>query len=163
MNVYSENLTVTRSTVMALSSALTSSSVSPSPTFLKSHVVPFLCAPTVNQDLGPLEVCQIINQTDNHLLSLSDMICLLEYDILFIYEQISSLKDEASFCVRHVDLWLVRLSCRSAIWARLRPLLDDRKSSGINSVVDGLKQSVLKSCFLSEIIEELSSKQYNCV
>ncbi|XP_063615292.1 tRNA (32-2'-O)-methyltransferase regulator THADA-like isoform X2 [Penaeus indicus] len=158
MNIYSEKMIVSQATLKALSDALTLNSVASASTltFLRSHVVPFLCAPTVRQDKIPEAVWQIISQEEDQLLSLSQLLSLLEYDIFYIYEQIMSLKDTALFCVRHVDLWLMRLSCRSAIWARFSPLIDE-ESSLVKTVVEGLNQSVLKNSFLCQIIEELSS------
>ncbi|XP_027208748.2 tRNA (32-2'-O)-methyltransferase regulator THADA isoform X1 [Penaeus vannamei] len=158
MNIYSEKIIVSQAMLKGLSDALTLNSFASASTltFLKSHVVPFLCAPTVRQDKIPEDVWQIISQKEDQLLSLNQLLSLLEYDIFYIYEQIMSLKDTALFCVRHVDLWLMRLSCRSAIWARFSPLID-RESSLVKSVVEGLNQSVLKNSFLCQIIEELSS------
>ncbi|XP_042855997.1 thyroid adenoma-associated protein homolog isoform X2 [Penaeus japonicus] len=154
MNIYSEKLIVMQATLKALSDVLTSNSFPSASalTFLRSHVIPFLCSPTVTQDKIPEEV----SQEEELLLSLSQLLSVLEYDICYIYEQITALKDTALFCVRHVDLWLMRLSCRSAIWAKLSPLIG-RKSSSVKLVVEGLNQSVLKNSFLCQIIEELSS------
>lgn len=158
MNIYSEKMIVSQAALKALSDALTLNSFASASTltFLRSHVVPFLCAPTGRQDKIPEDVWQIISQEEDQLLLLSQLLSLLEYDIFYIYEQIVSLKDTALFCVRHVDLWLMRLSCRSAIWARFSPLID-KESSLVKSVVEGLNQSVLKNSFLCQIIEELSS------
>lgn len=154
MNIYSEKLIVMQATLKALSDVLTSNSFPSASalTFLRSHVIPFLCSPTVTQD----KVSEEVSQEEELLLSLSQLLSVLEYDICYIYEQITALKDTALFCVRHVDLWLMRLSCRSAIWAKLSPLIG-RKSSSVKLVVEGLNQSVLKNSFLCQIIEELSS------
>lgn len=154
MNVYCESLTVARTASKSLSNALSSwpSDTIP-PVFLKHHIKPFMCSPSPmhNKD-GFMETAA--GSQNDIFLSISSLLYILEQDIHFVFQHISSMTDTAVYCVRNLNVWLVRLGCRSAIWRALTHHYHIQ-SALVSAVVVSLQGSVIKGKFLSEILDDL--------
>lgn len=155
MNVYSESLMVGRTASRSLSFALSSwPSDSIPPMFLKHYIVPFMCAPSPSQNKDSFMEMPAGSQEDIFL-SISSLLSILEQDIHYVFQHISTVTDTAVYCVRNLDIWLVRLGCRSALWRTLTQYYHI-KSSLVTSVVEVLQNSIIKGKFLDEILDELS-------
>ncbi|KAK8750194.1 hypothetical protein OTU49_015295, partial [Cherax quadricarinatus] len=155
MNIYSEDILVGRTAAKSLSGALASwSSCTIPPVLLRSPIIPSLCAlPPAQKEI--ILAKKPADDDDSTFLSIISFLNLLEHDISYIYEEISALTDTSVYCVKNLDLWLVKLGCRSALWRAITQYYNT-KSDVITSVVAGLNNSIIKGQFLCEIIDELS-------
>nr|XP_045581875.1 thyroid adenoma-associated protein homolog isoform X1 [Procambarus clarkii]XP_045581876.1 thyroid adenoma-associated protein homolog isoform X1 [Procambarus clarkii]XP_045581878.1 thyroid adenoma-associated protein homolog isoform X1 [Procambarus clarkii] len=154
MNIYHEDILVGRLAARSLSNALASWSSTIPPVFLKHPIVPFLCSVSQTYKENSSVKMQPENQEDA-VLSIAGLLCLLEQDIGHIFQEISALTDTSVYCVKNIDVWLVRLGCRSALW-RAITRHNYTKSEVITAVVTALQNSIITSKFLLEILDELS-------
>lgn len=129
------------------------------PMFLRQSILPYLFS--FQQSEGSEGVEALYNNgvyadfdEAGKYLSVSQFMSLLEQDISYIFQQISTITEKTIFSVRNLELWLVRIGCRSTVWQVLRTRWSIT-SPAVLSVVSALQNSKIKMTLISEIINEL--------
>lgn len=161
-NIFSENLLVARMAAQSLNAVLSEwpPSAEP-PKFLRQSILPYLFSFQQSEDSERVEalynndVYAGIDEPGKYL-SVPQFMSLLEQDISYIFQQISTITEKTIFSVRNLELWLVRIGCRSTVWQVLRRRWSF-SSPAVLSVVSALQNSKIKMTLISEIINELSA------
>lgn len=159
-NIFSENLVVARIAAQSLSAVLSEwpPSTEP-PMFLRQSILPYLFSFQQSESSERVEALYTngvyagVNEAGKYL-SVPQFISLLEQDISYIFQQISTITEKTIFSIRNLELWLVRIGCRSTVWQVLRTRWSF-SSPAILSVVSALENSKIKMTLISEIINEL--------
>lgn len=151
VNIHKESLWLARAATLSLSSFLSMSPPdSDTPLFLEHFILPYLVTSSASEeDFKENDNCTYIQ------MSLSELLKLLQRDILHIFQQVAAVTDVAVYCVRNVEALFVRLGCRSVLWKVLTHY-HSAASPEVASVAVALQRSTIKGRLVHEIICDLS-------
>ncbi|CAL4070628.1 unnamed protein product [Meganyctiphanes norvegica] len=159
MNVFSEQLLLAHAATQALKQVLQTWSLEEKPMFDKWMIYPHILV----TECEPKEESSIHEKLTDRLedtLSLDQIITLLKEDMDIIFSQISSMNSKSLFSVRNLDLWILRLSCRSVLWTGItggdKNILTEETKYWLQSKKEFLSSSSLKPYFVKKVIEDLS-------